>query len=110
MAEDARTLNYDLMDILDHKVIFTECRIMRDTVPEGLYVYDARHDDDGGCDICELAPRVIVNHLGTVISKEPIEMSDDTVLIGGKCRYIEPGDYSYLDGAVTLEEYVNNDW
>ena len=38
--------------------LFTSIRIKRDTVPDGLYAYDVRHDDECRGIPCESAPFV----------------------------------------------------
>ena len=76
--------------------LFTSIRIKRDTVPDGLYTYDVRHDDECRGIPCEIAPYVMVNHWGTIILAEPLELPDDG------WRYIdEETDWNYdpFDGA-----------
>ncbi len=43
---------------------------------------------------------MLVNHLGTVITKEPIEGADDGIVL-------EEKDYNYLGDNLTLEEFTN---
>lgn len=91
--------------------LFTNFRIKRDTVPDSLYVYDVRHDDDCRGIPCEIAPFIMVNHWGTIILAEPLELPDD-----GR-RYIdEETDWNYdpFGGAeknqkpcVTVGEFMN---
>ena len=74
--------------------------IKRDTVPDGLYAYDVRHDDECRGIPCEIAPFVMVNHWGTIILAEPLELPDD-----GR-RYIDEEtdwDYSPLEGKGTAD-------
>ena len=73
--------------------------------------YDVRHDDDCRGIPCEIAPFIMVNHWGTIILAEPLELPDD-----GR-RYIdEETDWNYdpFGGAeknqkpcVTVEEFMN---
>ena len=54
------------------------------------YAYDVRHDDECRGIPCEIAPFVMVNHWGTIILAEPLELPDD-----GR-RYIdEDTDWNY---------------
>lgn len=78
--------------------LFTGIRIRRDTVPDGLYAYDVRHDDECRGIPCEIAPFVMVNHWGTIILAEPLDLPDD-----GR-RYIDENtdwNYAPLDGEDT---------
>lgn len=104
MAEDARKLEFELLDMLDQQVAYTECRVDRNTVPNDLYVYDIRHSDDDDSAMREIAPYVLVNHKGTIICKEPITMSN------GNYRNITDGDYGFAGGSVSLDEFVNGGW
>lgn len=58
------------------EVLFTNSRIDRRTVPEGLHCYDLRHDDDWTGIVCEVAPKILVNHWGTIITRTEIPMTD----------------------------------
>ena len=45
MNYDARKVTYQEVTIFDRPALFTECRIDRATVPEGVYRYELRHGD-----------------------------------------------------------------
>lgn len=80
-------------------------------VSQRTNVYDVRHDDDCRGIPCEIAPFIMVNHWGTIILAEPLELPDD-----GR-RYIdEETDWNYdpFGGAeknqkpcVTVGEFMN---
>ena len=94
---DTRFLDEDLdmIEVLGHPALFSNGRILRDAVPEGLYAYDLYESCDTG-NFCYIALRVIVNHGGTVLTKEPIDfggadridLTDDTPpnFLGGTMR------------------------
>ena len=46
MRVNAMTEQFEDVTVLGHPMIFTCLRVDRDTVPEGLYMYEVRHDDD----------------------------------------------------------------
>ena len=98
MTFNAMTEHYEEITVCGKPALFTSIRIKRDTVPDGLYAYDVRHDDECRGIPCEIAPFVMVNHWGTIILAEPLELPDD-----GR-RYIdEDTDWNYapLDGEDT---------
>ncbi|MGB4091926.1 MAG: LPD28 domain-containing protein [Ruminococcus flavefaciens] len=64
------------------------------------FAYDVRHDDDCNGKIIEVRPYILVNHWGTVICKEPIEMTD----IG--CKFVEESDYRYTGETCRLFDYI----
>ena len=98
MTFNAMTDHYEEITVCGKPALFTSIRIKRDTIPDGLYAYDVRHDDECRGIPCEIAPFVMVNHWGTIILAEPLELPDD-----GR-RYIDEDtdwDYSLLDGEGT---------
>ena len=62
----------DMIEVLDRPALFSNGRIPRAAVPEGLYAYDLYESCDTG-NFCYIAPLVVVNHGGTVLVKEPID-------------------------------------
>lgn len=100
MAENANEINFESLEILGQTALFTCLRIDRKSVPDELYAYDLRHDDECQGNICEIKPFVMVNHWGTILCKEPIEMSDNG------CRFVDENDYSYLGDSITLDEFM----
>lgn len=105
MKINAAEENFELMDMLGQRVLFTNMRVDRSTVPDGIYAYDVRHDDDCTGEICEIKPVVIVNHWGTIICKEPIEMDEFW-----HSKFVDKSDYTYLGDSVTLDEFMNTDY
>ena len=100
MTFNAMTERYEEITVCGKPALFTSIRIKRDTVPDGLYAYDVRHDDECQGIPCEIAPFVMVNHWGTIILAEPLELPDD-----GR-RYIDEDtdwDYSPLEGEGTAD-------
>ena len=77
MTFHAMTEPYEEITVCGKPALFTSIRIKRDTVPDGLYTYDVRHDDECRGIPCEIAPFVMVNHWGTIIPAEPLELPDD---------------------------------
>jgi hypothetical protein len=65
---------YDPVSLFDKPALFSNLRIDRDTVPEGLYAYDIRHGDDGEAATVEKS--VSVNHMGTVIMAEALDFGE----------------------------------
>lgn len=99
MAVDARKERYERTLIDGREVLFTNLRIERSTVPEILYCYDIR-ETEGFSGVASSVERyVLVNHWGTILSKEPFPLEND--------RYeIESDDIVYLDEFCTVDEYM----
>jgi len=81
-----------------YSALFTEERIDRASLPEGIYAYDIRSGE--GNDFGTIEPCVTVNHTGTILTRQPIEMGPE--------GYIEidmDGDDGLID-AMTYDEWI----
>lgn len=58
---DAMKEVFEEVTVLGKPMLFTPCRIERGTVPQGLYMYEVRHDDDCRGDPVQIAKWVMVN-------------------------------------------------
>lgn len=63
MTFNAMTERYEEITVCGKPALFTSIRIKRDTVPDGLYAYDVRHDDECRGIPCEIAPFVILDQV-----------------------------------------------
>ena len=109
MYYNAVNESYDRVEVFGKECLFTCARIDRTTVPEYLYAYDVRHDDDCQGIPCQIKPYVMVNHWGTIICAEPIEMSDFKEFGDNyACRYLEEDDFNYTGVMTTLDNYVGH--
>lgn len=74
--------------------LYTICRVDRETLPEGWYCYDLRHEDHG--DFCTLENHVFVDHAGSVIVKDPIDIPDGGIIdIHEKLSFTVDGPLSF---------------
>lgn len=89
---------FDVLNVNDRSVLYTYQRLERDIIPNGLFVYDIRESDDDRT-FATIEHHVLVNHGGTILSKEIIEMEED--------GYVEIDSYLF-DGAMTLQEWLEN--
>ena len=99
---------FDLVVIFDKPVLFTSERLDRSLPIDGVNYYDVRHDDECRGDMAQLKDRIMVNHWGTVISKEKFEPRE----VGGKIFTTAEGvdmdesDYNYLGETLSVSEYL----
>ena len=84
--------NFEEVTILDKPALFTCLRIDRASVPRGYYAYDVRHDDECRGDAVQLGRFVLVNHWGTLITRDEIKLHSNGFL------NIEPEDLNYSTG------------
>ena len=74
MAVNARTEEFQHIEVFDKPALFTNGRIARDTVPKGWYCYDIRGSDDDPGELCYMEENVVVNHAGSVLMPEKLAM------------------------------------
>ena len=92
MRYNAMTEDFQEATILEKPALFTPTRIDRATVPYGYHLYEVRHDDDCQGDAVQIARNIIVNHWGSLITKDEIELAPDGFLDIG------PEDLNYSCG------------
>ena len=97
MTFHAMTEHYEEITVCGKPAQFTSIRIRRDTIPDGLYAYDVRHDDECRGIPCEIAPFVMVNHWGTILCRGPFPLDEH----GG----YYPDDWGFIDWDMSLTEF-----
>lgn len=82
MKKDAMKELYQELELFDKPALFTNNRLDRDSVPDGLYCYDIRGSDEdfGSLSTLEKFP-VIVNHSGSIICGHEIGFDEDAYLV-----------------------------
>ncbi|MEO2262571.1 LPD28 domain-containing protein [Dorea sp. YH-dor228] len=96
---------FEEITLLGKPALFTSIRLERDSVPKGLYLYEVRGDDDGCGDPVQIARGILVNHFGSIITREPIKLPPDGYLdiewekdwnfAGGDCRTVKEFQETY---------------
>lgn len=70
------------VDVKGRMALFKELRVNQGTVPEGMYCYALRHEDDFGLP-CTIEKSVVVDYFGAVITTEPLDFGDkDYIFVG----------------------------
>lgn len=94
---DASTQQYELAEIDNKVVLFTNMRLDRATVPEGICCYDVRDSDNLDGSMAQIKPFILVNHWGTILSKDPFPMDESGSYY--------PEDWGYLGESMSLSEF-----
>lgn len=84
---------FQVIEINGINAIFTDLHIKRSEVPSGYHAYDIRDSDDGG-NFATIESLVRVNHAGTILVHEPIDLGSE--------GYVEIEDYSFPDESATI--------
>lgn len=92
---------YQEIELFDKLGLFSNGRIARDNLPEGVYCYDLRGSDyDPGDSVC-VEERVVVNHAGSVLLTEPLELTED-----GRLMLTEEKGLNFTGGFSTLSQFL----
>ena len=92
---------YQVIELFEEPALYSNGRIDREKLPEGLYAYDLRgSDDDPGLPVT-IQEHVVVNHAATVITATPIDLTDVGYLPLG-----EDG-LNFLGGVQTVKGFLH---
>ena len=101
MAVDAMNERFEEVEFQGKTMLFTDSRVQRDTIPEGLHRYEIRHTDDDWGEPCQLGYGILVNHFGTLITNEAIQLDP-----GGHLDF-DADAINFLGGGyVSVMEYL----
>lgn len=92
---------YQEIELFNKPGLFSNGRITRDTLPEGVYCYDLRGSDYDPGDPIYVEDRVGVNHAGSVILAEPLDLSKE-----GYLRLTEEEGLNFVGGFSTLAQFL----
>ena len=77
------------------KCLFTELRVDRDSLPEGMYLYEIKGTDSGCIGNGIIREHVIVNFVGSLITKTKLKMTH-TSITSCILPYRGVGSYSFV--------------
>ena len=99
---DHNAPRYQMAEIMGQEVLFSNGRIDRENLPDGLYCYDLREGDSGYAATIE--PSVAVNHFGSILTTQPIEFPEQ-----GYIELNEETGLSFGDGEeMSIFEFVQH--
>ena len=79
--------------------LFTNLRIDREGIPENLFCYDVRDSDCLDGSFAQIKEYVLVNHWGTIITKEPFPLD-------ASGAYYPKEEENYWGHGLSLSEYL----
>ena len=99
MEVNARTEEFQHLELFGKYALFTNSRIDRSTVPEGWYCYDFRGSDDDPGELRYIEESVAVNHAGSILMPKKLELPASGRLDArDELGFLEEGD-------MTLREF-----
>lgn len=96
---------FEVVELLGKKALFTEERISETILPDGLYKYDLREGDDPDTFYyATVEKNVLVNHAGTILTTEPIDLGPDGYIAFDD---LDEDESLNFDGSeMTIPEYL----
>jgi len=99
MFMDVKDEMFEAAELDGKSVAFTNRRISRDTVPEGLYCYEIRDSDRLDRSCAEVKKYVMLHHRGTILCKEPLELNE-------RGSYYPEKEMNFLGVSVSIDEWL----
>lgn len=93
---------WEMVEVFGEIMLFKPYRIDRQTVPDGVHMYEVRHSDEDWGEPCEIANGILVNFFGTLLSRKPLSLEDTYLEINPE------EDWGYEGAECALEEYLNS--
>lgn len=91
------------VELLGRTGYFTELRVDKETVPEGMHCYELRHGDDDGFPV-SVEENVRVNYFGAVLFTETLELGNEKALQFGYDDFGYTGEQMYLSQVIGGQE------
>ncbi len=96
---------YDLVELFGKPALFTSERLTKADIPADLYLCHVRGDDETTGGFAELAPRVLVNHFGSIVTKEPVDFGKD-----GYIAFTEDTEPNFTGQSVTMRDFLDGNY
>lgn len=96
--------DYELIELFGKPALFTDERLTLNDVPLGLNLYHIRMSDDNGM-FAALEPEVKVNHGGSVITSENIDLGEE-----GYIEFTDETRSNFLGQGLSIDDYVADNY
>ena len=93
---------YDVVELFGKPALFTSDRLDNSDIPQGLYVYHVRGDDETTGGFAALEPRVLVNHFGSIVTKEPVDFGEK-----GYIEFTEDTEPNFKSRSASFSEFMD---
>ncbi len=96
--------DYELIELFGKPALFTNERLTLNDIPLGLNLYHIRMSDDNGM-FAALEPEVKVNHGGSVITSENIDLGEE-----GYIEFTDETRSNFLGQGLSIDDYVTDNY
>lgn len=98
-----RDRDFEVVEVEGQLALYVDARINQEDLPDGLYKYSFRHDEENYYSTLER--NVLVNNSGTLITRKPIDLGDKGYLV-----LDEDSSPNFTGDNATLEDVMDNDF
>ena len=98
-----RDRDFDVVEMGGQLALYVDARIDSSELPDGLFKYNFRHDEDNYYSTLER--NVLVNNSGTLITRKPIDLGEHGYLV-----LDEDSTPNFIGNQATLEDFIDNDF
>ncbi len=95
--------DFEVIEIAGQTALFSNERLDSADIPKGTYCYDLRQSDDGDR-FCSIEKSVTVNHGGSVITKEPIDLGEK-----GFIPLTDDTEPNFIGKTSTFSDFMSNE-
>ena len=95
---------YDLIAVDGHPALFSNGKMNLDDIPNGLFLYHLRSSDDGE-QFCTLETKAGVNHGGSIITSEPLELGEK-----GYIQFNENNSPNFIGEQISFAQFMEGDF
>ncbi len=95
---------YELVSICEKPALFSNERLNLNDIPDGLYLYHLRFDDDN-TRFASLEKNVAVNHAGSIVTSEPLDLGEN-----GCIALTEETEPNFIGESITFGQFMSGDF
>ncbi len=95
--------DFEVIEVCGQIGLFSNSRLYQNDIPEGCYKYDFRSDEYE--DFSTIEKNVYVNHSGSVIVKNPIDLGEE-----GYISFDRDSSPNFLGGTAQVSEFLEDDF
>ena len=95
---------YELVSVCGQPGLFSNGKLTEDDIPRGLFVYHLRSGSNGE-QICAIENRVSVNHGGSIITSEPLDLGKTGFLL-----FDDEHTLNFMGEDITFGQFMEGDF
>ncbi len=95
---------YELVSVCDRSGLFSNGKLTEDDIPCGLFLYHLRSGSDGE-QFCAIENRVSVNHGGSIVTSEPLDLGKN-----GFLPFDDEHTLNFMGEDITFGQFMEGDF